>query len=143
MGKLVVGISTLAFVFIVLTGVLMWLTNRKKPLMKSLRISFTQGWFRFWHDLHLAGGLYATLLLLLMALTGLTWSFGWYRSGFLAFFGLKMWQVKALHLGNWGGEFIRLLSFLSALVGATLPLTGYYLWIRRLLRKKTGAKGPQ
>ena len=26
-------------------------------------------------------------------------------------------------------------SFLAALIGASLPLTGYYLWIRRLVRK--------
>lgn len=88
-GKLIVGISTLALVIILITGLLMWLTNRNKPLAKSLKISFTKGWPRFWHDLHVAGGIYATLFLLAVALTGLTWSFKWYRTGFYSMFGVE------------------------------------------------------
>lgn len=88
-GKLLVGISTLMLVIILLTGILMWLTNRKKPLQKSLTISFTRGLPRFWHDLHVAGGIYATLFLLAIALTGLTWSFSWYRTGFYSMFGVE------------------------------------------------------
>ena len=246
-GKFLVGLSTLLLVIILLTGILMWLTNRRKPLTKSLTISFTKGWPRFWHDLHVAGGIYATILLLAMSLTGLTWSFGWYRTGFYSLFGVEAssgsghgggsqgsqgehssrdrargeghqgrggrrshhspyahWQevyetladshpgyrqitlgagtasvvpkgrnslragdtftfdtrsgkltdskpyvdqprstklhgwIYTWHVGSWGGAITRLLTFLSALIGATLPLTGYYLWIRRLLRKKTG-----
>jgi hypothetical protein len=30
--------------------------------------------------------------------------------------------------------------FLAALLGATLPLTGYYLWIKRLYGKRKGKK---
>lgn len=88
-GKLLVGISTLMLVVILLTGILMWLTNRRKPLAKSLKISFTQGWPRFWHDLHVAGGIYATIFLLAIALTGLTWSFTWYRTAFYNLFGAE------------------------------------------------------
>ena len=248
-GKFLVGLSTLLLVIILLTGILMWLTNRRKPLTKSLTISFTKGWPRFWHDLHVAGGIYATILLLAMSLTGLTWSFGWYRTGFYSLFGVEAssesghghgggsqgsqgensrrdraggearqgrggrrshhspyahWQevyetladshpgyrqitlgagtasvvpkgrnslragdtftfdtrsgkltdskpyvdqlrstklhgwIYTWHVGSWGGSITRLLTFFSSLIGATLPLTGYYLWIRRLLRKKTG-----
>ena len=248
-GKFLVGFSTLLLVIILLTGILMWLTNRRKPLTKSLTISFTKGWPRFWHDLHVAGGIYATILLLAMSLTGLTWSFGWYRTGFYSLFGVEAssesghghggssqggqgensrrdrargeghqgrggrrshhspyahWQevyetladshpgyrqitlgagtasvvpkgrnslragdtftfdtrsgkltdskpyvdqprstklhgwIYTWHVGSWGGSITRLLTFFSSLIGATLPLTGYYLWIRRLLRKKTG-----
>ena len=242
-GKFLVGLSTLLLVIILLTGILMWLTNRRKPLTKSLTISFTKGWPRFWHDLHVAGGIYATILLLAMSLTGLTWSFGWYRTGFYSLFGVEAssegghghgggsqggqgennrrdrargegrqgrgghrshhspyahWQevyetladshpgyrqitlgagtasvvpkgrnslragdtftfdtrsgkltdsksyadqprstklhgwIYTWHVGSWGGAITRLLTFLSALIGATLPLTGYYLWIRRI-----------
>ena len=89
LGKLLVGVSTLMLVIILITGILMWLTNRKKPLRRSLIISFTKGWPRFWHDLHVAGGIYATLFLLAIALTGLTWSFSWYRTGFYCLFGVE------------------------------------------------------
>lgn len=43
---------------------------------------------RFWYGLHVAGGMYALLLILVMALTGLTWSFGWYRTAFYTVFGV-------------------------------------------------------
>lgn len=98
-GKLLVGISTLMLVFILITGILMWLSNRKKPLRKSLVISFTKGWPKFWHDLHVAGGIYTTIFLLAIALTGLTWSFSWYRTGFYGMFG-----VEASAGGHGGGH---------------------------------------
>ena len=44
--------------------------------------------------------------------------------------------VYMVHTGSWGGIITRILNFLSALIGATLPLTGYWLWIRRLTRKR-------
>lgn len=277
-GKLLTGICTLLLVFILVTGILMWLTNRNKPLKASLAIHVTKGWGRFWHDLHVAGGIYATIFLLAMALTGLTWSFSWYRTGFYACFGVESsekggahggsasnegqrggdtirrgerqqgegrngggeghgyhgggegrgyhgggeghgyhdggdfgfhrhspyrhWDdllnemalknpgyqqitlkaeaaevvpegrlsmratdkysydrrsgeitdvklyssegkdtkvrsgVYMVHTGSWGGIITRILNFLAALIGATLPLTGYWLWIRRLTRKR-------
>lgn len=44
--------------------------------------------------------------------------------------------IYSVHVGNWGGTFTRILYFIAALGGATLPLTGYYLWIKRWTRKK-------
>lgn len=100
-GKLLVGVSTLMLVLILLTGILMWLTNKNKPLRKSLTISFTKGWPRFWYDLHVAGGIYATLFLLAIALTGLTWSFSWYRTGFYSLFGVEASvEGNSRHGGN-------------------------------------------
>lgn len=249
-GKLITGICTLMLVFILITGILMWLTNRNKPLKASLAIHVTKGWGRFWHDLHVAGGIYTTIFLLAMALTGLTWSFSWYRTGFYACFGVESsekggahgeggnshgegrgsrgegrythgdgrnnhkgnhgegrgfhrrspyrhWEdvlnevalknpgyqqitlkpevaevvpegrlsmraadkysydrrsgeitdvqlysagkkdtkvrsgVYMVHTGSWGGIITRILNFLAAFIGATLPLTGYWLWFRR------------
>ena len=46
----------------------------------------------------------------------------------------------SLHIGSWGGLFTRILSFLAALLGATLPLTGYYLWVKRLYGKRKSRK---
>ena len=48
--------------------------------------------------------------------------------------------VRTLHVGTWGGMFSKVLYFLAALLGATLPLTGYWLWIRRLYIKRKNAK---
>ena len=39
--------------------------------------------------------------------------------------------IYAIHVGNFGGYITRVLWFLAAMLGASLPLTGYYLWIKR------------
>ena len=39
--------------------------------------------------------------------------------------------IYSVHVGNWGGMFTRILTFIAALLGAALPLTGYYLWIKK------------
>lgn len=32
---------------------------------------------------------------------------------------------------NMGGPLTKVLYFIAALIGATLPLTGYYLWMKK------------
>ena len=89
-GKLIVGASTLAFVAILITGVVIWWPRNRKMLKNRLQIAVKKGKNRFWYDLHVAGGFYALLFLLAMALTGLTWSFEWYRDGFYGMMGIEM-----------------------------------------------------
>ncbi len=245
-GKLVVGISTLMFVLVLISGIFIWIPRTKKALKNSLKIRAGKGWRRFWYDLHVAGGMYAVVFLLAMALTGLTWSFQWYRVGFYKVFGVEVqsnnahgqssanaaskertenkgertggrgdmekqkyaqfakWDqvykqlatdnpnykqisvsagsasvafrhlgnqrasdrysfnprtgeitdvvlykdadrsgkirgwIYSVHVGSWGGMLTRILSFVAALLGASLPVTGYYLWIRKLVRKSRG-----
>ena len=223
-GKMIVGVSTLMFVFVLVSGIVIWWPRTKKALKNSLKIVADKGRLRFWHDLHVAGGMYVLILLLAMALTGLTWSFPWYRAGFYKVFGVEAkqgtghhdapqatatsyacWQqvyeelkerndgykqitvsngsatvsferfgnqrasdrytfnpsngeitgtalykdadasgkirgwIYSVHVGSWGGMFTRVLTFIAALLGGTLPLTGYYLWIRRIGRKAKAA----
>ena len=259
-GKMIVGTSTLMFVFVLISGIVVWWPRTRKALKNSLKIVANNGWRRFWYDLHVAGGMYALVFLLAMALTGLTWSFQWYRTGFYKTFGVEVqpgmghgnaaanatakggkreespegrsgrpgnrsekpegrgehsesregrkrspytnWQqvyeqlaeanpdyklisvsdgsasvalprfgnqrgtdrykfnprngeitettlykdldnsgkirgwIYSVHVGSWGGMLTRILTFIAALVGASLPLTGYYLWIRRLMKRK-------
>ena len=44
--------------------------------------------------------------------------------------------VFALHVGNWGGMMTRVLSFVACLIGASLPLTGYYMYIKKWMTKR-------
>ena len=88
-GKTLVGISTLIFVIALITGVIIWWPRARKGLLHSLSISFSDGWKGFWKGLHVAGGMYALIFVLAMALTGLTWSFDWYRSAFYAVCGVE------------------------------------------------------
>ena len=258
-GKMIVGVSTLLLVFVLISGIVIWWPRTRKALKNSLKITATKGWRRFWYDLHVAGGMYALIFLLAMALTGVTWSFPWYRTAFYKVFGVEVqqraaqgheqksdaqkrntklaahrekkregnevrkgersrrpennhsdmysvtspfvyWQeiydklrrqnpeykqisissgtasvsfnrfgnqrasdrysfntdngeftetslyqhqdksgkirgwIYSVHVGNWGGMFTRILTFIAALLGSALPLTGYYLWIKRLIK---------
>ncbi len=91
-GKLITGTSTLMFLFILLSGVVIWFPKSLKSLKRRLSIKFNGGRFRFWYDLHLAGGMYTLIFLLLFCLTGLTWSFQWYQKGFYKLFGVEVTQ---------------------------------------------------
>lgn len=139
LGKLVVGISTLAMVVLLVSGIVLWWPKGIKMLKNRTKVVFNKGWRRFYYDLHVSAGMYATILLLIMALTGLVWSFAWYRDGFYALFGegAREW-LRALHTGSIGGVFTKVLWFIGAIIGGTLPLTGYYLWIKRKFCKKRG-----
>ena len=89
-GRVIVGTSTLLFVFILLTGLFLWWPKKLKGVGKRLKISLRQGRQRLFTDLHTVGGVYVFVLLLAMAMTGLTWSFEWYRTGFYKVFGAEM-----------------------------------------------------
>ncbi|WP_099464642.1 PepSY-associated TM helix domain-containing protein [Parabacteroides provencensis] len=93
-GKTLVGVSTLILVIIIVSGVFIWFPRNKKVMKNRLKIKTKAGWFRFFYDLHVSGGFYAALLLLVLCLTGLTWSFDWYRNAFYTVFGVKATQTQ-------------------------------------------------
>ena len=136
-GKVIVGISTLLMVVVLVSGVIIWIPKGRKALKNRLRVSFSKGWRRFLYDSHVSLGIYVVLFLLLMALTGLTWSFDWYRDMAYGLFSDHMDPSDlhrlfyTLHTGSWGGLLTKTLYFLSALIGALLPWTGYYLWYKK------------
>lgn len=96
-GKSIVGYATLVLVIIIMSGIVIWYPRNKKVLKNRLKVKTKAGWFRFFYDLHVSGGFYAALLLLVLALTGLTWSFGWYRNAFYNVFGVSTNQPQAHH----------------------------------------------
>lgn len=139
-GKLIVGITTVALVVILVSGLVIWFPRQHDGLKKRLQVSCSKGWPRFWHDTHVALGFYCTLFLLIMALTGLTWSFRGYRTFVYTLFGDPQGQslrgfFYSLHTGSWGGVVTQIIYFIAALIGGTLPLTGYYLWWKKRKRK--------
>lgn len=245
-GKLIVGVSTGIFVIALISGVVIWWPRVRKGLRRSLTITTKNGWRFFWKSLHVAGGMYALVIVLVMALTGLTWSFDWYRSAFYAVCGVEYaprhnngrnaknsrdshnahgikreriddgkedietwrqhsefghWQqfydelkiqnpdapqitigiekatvklgsmgngrasdsyvynnspkaispsakyadsdpadklrgwIYSIHTGSFGGMATRIMWFFASILGASLPITGYYMWIRRLKKR--------
>ena len=101
---MIVGVSTLMFVFVLISGIIIWIPRSTKALKNSLKISVNKGWKRFWYDLHIAGGLYTFIFLLALSLTGLTWSFSWYRTGFFKVFGVEMQEKGELRMENGEGK---------------------------------------
>lgn len=94
-GKAIVGYATLVLVIITISGLFIWIPRSKKALKNRLTIKTNSGWRRFFYDLHVTGGFYSALLLLVLSLTGLTWSFGWYRDAFYTVFGVDQTQQQA------------------------------------------------
>ncbi len=132
-GKEIVGYSTLAMAIVLMSGIVIWWPRNRKVLKNRLSVTCSKGSRRFWYDSHVSIGFYATLLLLIMCLTGLVWSFTGWREAFWNLFdfippeGRKRF-LYTLHTGSWGGFPSKIIYFLAALTGAVLPLTGYYLW---------------
>ncbi|ERJ19207.1 sulfite reductase flavoprotein alpha-component [Salinisphaera shabanensis E1L3A] len=123
-GKFIVGISTIALVLLSITG--LWIRWKRRP---------RQGWRWVWPralggklagEWHAVLGLWALLAYLIASLTGLWWSFDWYRDGAKALFesetpahvelaqdtaGVDMdriWASIAPRLGDAKSVFIRL-----------------------------------
>ena len=92
-GRPIVGIATLIFIVLAVTGFILWLPNKIKgfkSFKSGLSIRFNASWKRINHDLHNVLGFYALVVILIMALTGLNWSFEWYKEGMSGVLGAKV-----------------------------------------------------
>lgn len=225
-GKYATGIATILFIGILVSGLIVWFPRKLKK--RNFRVRLLRGRFHLFYDLHTVLGVYASLILLVCALTGLMWSFEWYRNGVFSLFGarktqaeaghgregpkkekrkeldLSHWQqmanrlasehpdyytiqlqdgmanlqlmpnsrladqyrfdpssgeikevkaaaeqsrmnriwgwVYSLHVGNYAGVWSKILTFIAALVGASLPVTGYWLYIKKRIQQRTRAR---
>lgn len=80
-GKLITGVSTLIFLVILITGIILWWPKTKNILKQRLRLKSNAGWKRLNHDLHIVLGFYSSIILFLFAFTALAWSFEWFNKG--------------------------------------------------------------
>lgn len=81
-GQPIVGWATLLFVILLITGLVLWWPKKwnNKTIQQNFTIKKTKNWKRYNYDLHNVLGFYSLLLALVLALTGLTWSFSWFRT---------------------------------------------------------------
>ncbi|NIJ44444.1 putative iron-regulated membrane protein [Wenyingzhuangia heitensis] len=79
-GRPVVGIATLIFVFLMISGLIMWWPKnlKKANRNKSFKIKWKASFRRVNYDLHNVLGFYSLILGLMIAVTGLVWSFEWF-----------------------------------------------------------------
>ncbi len=101
-GKYIVGWCTLIFGIILITGMVIWFPREFKK--SRFKIQFRKGKKRLWHDLHNVLGAYACLVLLLCTLSGLMWSFEWYRNGVFKIFGAELPKEQSRGHGGGGGR---------------------------------------
>ncbi|WP_129713839.1 PepSY domain-containing protein [Pedobacter sp. SYP-B3415] len=80
-GQIIVGVATLIFVVLLITGLIMWWPKKwsKTNRDKSFKIKWKAGFKRLNYDLHNVPGFYAMLVCLVLALTGLVWAFQWFQ----------------------------------------------------------------
>jgi len=99
-GRPITGIATLIFLLMEITGLILWLPAKLKSWKKwsAWKAGFTiktdARWKRINHDLHNALGFYTFLLVTLMALTGLCFSFEWFRDGAGVVLGAKPFDER-------------------------------------------------
>lgn len=221
-GQYIVAYSTLGFILIVISGLILWIPRNRRQLRAAWRIKFTASRQRLYRDLHITLGAYLTLPIVVLAITGLFFSpikwvgstinslagspakvesdkpsspavspdqqpqlrahwdaivdelqrrepqaasitleptkaktslyKGWGNmrasneytidpeSGSLmlaklyaeqpAYTKVRGW-IYTIHIGAWGGWLSKLLTCLVAVLAGSLPLTGYYLYIKK------------
>lgn len=86
-GKTIVGLSTLSFLIITVTGIVLWWPKNKKILMQRLKFKTDGSFKRLNHDLHIVTGFYTSVLMIVIIVTGLTMVFSWASSGIYVFTG--------------------------------------------------------
>jgi uncharacterized iron-regulated membrane protein len=98
-GRPVVGITTIVFVVIYISGVVLWLPGTLKAfsMWKAWKIGFLvrfkRGLWLLIYDLHNTVGFYLLIPSLILALTGLCWSFAWYRDAGSYLLGDRIFNV--------------------------------------------------
>lgn len=93
-GKMIVGIATIIFVFLVLSGLVLWFPVKLKNWKQGFKVKTDANWKRVNHDLHNTLGFYSFILLLIMSLTGLCWSFDWYKEGLGKLMGEEVFKGR-------------------------------------------------
>jgi uncharacterized iron-regulated membrane protein len=75
-GKVITGISCSIFLIMVITGIVLWWPKRNARKQR-MRVKWDASWKRLNWDLHAVLGFYVHIVIFLIALTGLTWSYQW------------------------------------------------------------------
>ena len=74
-GRPITGAATVIFLVVSLSGLYLWLDKCRKNYVKGLTLRSGVGWKRFNYDLHLVFGIYTLIPILIMAASGLFWSY--------------------------------------------------------------------
>lgn len=81
-GKQIVGWSTVIFIVLLISGLILWWPKNKAALKQRIRFDWkkTTQWKRKNYDLHNISGFYVILLALCIGLSGLWFAFDWFKA---------------------------------------------------------------
>ncbi|MBA4853497.1 PepSY domain-containing protein [Emticicia sp. BO119] len=77
-GQPVVASATLIFIFLMISGLVLWWPKNKSAANQRFTIKWNAKWRRVNYDLHNVLGFYMTWVVIIIAVTGLVWGFQWF-----------------------------------------------------------------
>lgn len=99
-GKFIIQWSVVIFVLMLITGLVLWFPGQMRLLKQSLTIKRKASFKRLNYDLHNVLGFYASVVLLVTALSGLYFAFREVKNAASFFTGSKLTQGKAIVLAK-------------------------------------------
>ncbi|MDO7170645.1 PepSY-associated TM helix domain-containing protein [Mariniflexile sp. AS56] len=93
-GRPIVGVATIIFLLLAVSGIVLWFPKKLKwkHIKHGLKIKTGANWKRINHDLHNTLGFYACIIIVIMGVTGLCWSFQSYREGLSTILNAKIFE---------------------------------------------------
>lgn len=86
-GSLIVGSCILMFLLMMITGFILWFPKNYREFKQNIMVKWNAKWKRVNYDLHNSFGFYVLPLAMLIAITGLVWSFKWWETGIFKMMG--------------------------------------------------------
>lgn len=90
LGDWVISLSTLFFLVILITGVILWWPKTKVIMKQRLKIKWGGSGKRLTHDLHIVTGFYTSIFLIIISASGLVMTFKWANSTLFFLTGSKV-----------------------------------------------------
>lgn len=81
-GQVVAAVSTMIFIALLLSGLILWWPKNKHNKRQRFRIKWKADWKRKNFDMHAVAGFYIILFGLVFAITGLVWGFEWFAKSY-------------------------------------------------------------
>ncbi|MGO3156295.1 MAG: PepSY-associated TM helix domain-containing protein [Mesonia sp.] len=80
-GKQVTGVSTIIFLIMLVSGLILWWPKKWKNSAQNFKIKWKARWRRKNYDWHRATGFYLIVPAIIVAITGLSFSYEWVHEG--------------------------------------------------------------
>ncbi|MEN2398241.1 PepSY-associated TM helix domain-containing protein [Flavobacterium sp. MC2016-06] len=80
-GKHIIGVATIIFILLVISGLIQWWPKRKSDIKRSFTVKWSAKWRRVNYDWHNTSGFYISILAVVIAITGLTFTYEWVGDG--------------------------------------------------------------